>query len=104
MISLRLPIANCRLVKSKAQRAKGKERSTKHGSEIGNWQSKIGNTLMETLFKDIRYGLRSLLKRPGFTAVAVITLALGIGANTASFSVIHADVHRHLPFDHSEVL
>src|SRR5437762_9695526 len=98
---------------------------TRRIRKIGNWQSQIGNNfyvargekssrartqvcptgeVMETLFKDLRYGVRSLLKQPAFTLVAVITLALGIGANTAIFSVVDAVLLRPLPYPHSEEL
>src|SRR5688572_14620608 len=59
---------------------------------------------MESLFKDIRYGLRSLLKHPTFTAISIVTLALGIGANTAIFTVVNAVVLRPLPYYDSERL
>ena len=57
---------------------------------------------MDTLIKDIRHGIRSLTNRPGFTAIAIITLALGIGASTAIFSVVDGVLLRALPYPNSE--
>src|SRR5260370_11912122 len=57
---------------------------------------------METLLTDLRHSLRVLIKSPGFTLVSIIALALGIGANTAIFSVLDRVLLRPLPFPDSE--
>ena len=69
-----------------------------------NYRERRGLPFLETLFRDIRFGLRSLVRRPGFSLLAVLTLALAIGVNTSIFSIAHCVLFAPLPFAQPERL
>jgi predicted permease len=69
-----------------------------------SYRDQRGLVFLQALLQDARLALRGLIKRPGFTLLAILTLALGIGVNTALFTVIHGVLFRPLPFPHPEQL
>ena len=75
---------------------------TMQGEDPPPWQVQGRGRIMGDFLQDVRYAIRSAVKQPGFTAVVLLTLALGIGANTAIFSVLHTVVFKKLPYPDAE--
>src|SRR5215470_18917422 len=74
------------------------ERIKKHRSAKDESRERRGTGTIEDCWSDVRYGARILLKRPSFTLLAILTLAVGIGANTTVFSLVYPILIRPLPF------
>jgi putative ABC transport system permease protein len=79
-----------------ADRAHGQERTTLDTQE--HWRRAAEDEIVDVLWRDVRFGMRSLGQRPAYTAVAILTLALGIGATTVLFSAVNGVLLRPLPF------